>query len=111
MIRSPMNAPFIMRNYHLRFSVRLFFTLCVLALPISGFHQSNIVLAQSGRPVLFSAPDSTRGVVIESVTSKREPFSSVAAISFAEDNRTRIMLIAGNLKLAPGEDQSCYRRR
>ena len=77
--------------------------LCILALPASGFDHSNIVLAQSSRPVLFSAPDSTRGVVIDSVTSKREPFSPVAAISFAPDNRTRIMLIAGNLKLAPGE--------
>ena len=103
MIRSFTNAPFIMRNCHLRSSVRLFFTLCVLALPISGFDHSNIVLAQSSRPVLFSAPDSTRGIVIDSVTSKREPFSPIATIAFAADNRTRIMLMAGNLKLAAGE--------
>ncbi len=103
MLRSPMNAPFTIRNCHLRFSARFFFTLCVLALPLSGFDHSNSVFAQSSQPVLFSAPDSTRGVVIDSVTSKREPFSSVAAISFAADNRTRIMLFAGNLKLATGE--------
>ncbi len=59
---------------------------------------------QSNRPVLFSAPDSTRAIAIDSVTSKREPFSPNATISFAADNRTRLMLIAGNLKLAAGED-------
>ena len=59
--------------------------------------------AQSARPVLFSAADSTRAIVIESVTRNREPFSPTASISFGTDNRTRIMLIAGNLRLAPGE--------
>jgi uncharacterized protein GlcG (DUF336 family) len=80
--------------------------LCILALLSSGFESSNKVSAQTTqpiRPVLFSAPDSTRGIVIDSVTSKREPFSPVATISFAADNRTRIILIAGNLKLAQGE--------
>jgi len=59
--------------------------------------------AQNNRPVLFSAADSTRGIAVESVTRTREPFTPTASISFGTDNRTRIMLIAGNLRLAPGE--------
>jgi len=80
--------------------------LCILALLSPTFESWNTVSAQTtqpGPPVLFSAPDSTRGIVIDSVTSKREPFSPIATISFAADNRTRIILIAGNLKLAQGE--------
>lgn len=53
--------------------------------------------AQSNRPVLFSHSDSTRAIAVESVTSKREPFTVVPAVSFSADNRTRIMLFAGNL--------------
>jgi uncharacterized protein GlcG (DUF336 family) len=79
---------------------------CILALQPADFETINTVSAQTtspSHPVLFSAPDSTRGIVIDSVTSKREPFSPIATISFAADNRTRIMLIAGNLNLAAGE--------
>ncbi len=53
--------------------------------------------AQSNRPVLFSESDSTRAIAIESVTSKREPFSATPPVSFAADRRTRVMLFAGNL--------------
>lgn len=59
--------------------------------------------AQTPRPILFSVSDSTRGVVVESVTMKREPFSPTTSIAFSADNRTRIMLFAGSLQLAPGE--------
>jgi uncharacterized protein GlcG (DUF336 family) len=60
-------------------------------------------LAQTNRPVLFSDPDSTRGLVVESVTNTREPFSPIATVPFAADRRTRIMLVAGNLRLNSGE--------
>ncbi|MEK6280475.1 MAG: heme-binding protein [Acidobacteriota bacterium] len=76
------------------------FAFCILVL-LSA--QASAQSTQPSRPILFSAPDSTRGVVIDSVSSKREPFSTTAPISFAPDNVTRIMLIAGNLKLAQGE--------
>jgi uncharacterized protein GlcG (DUF336 family) len=89
------------RSYLRRHSVaRLMFALGILT-ALTGF--TGPALAQSNRPVLFSAPDSTRAIAIDSVTSKREPFSPTSAISFAADNRTRLMLIAGNLKLAAGE--------
>src|SRR5687767_15154291 len=54
-------------------------------------------------PVLFSDRHSTRAIAVESVAKTREPFSAVAAISFAADKKTRIMLFAGNLVLAPDE--------
>src|SRR6185436_1015631 len=63
----------------------------------------NTTSAQTNRPVLFSDPDSTRGLVVESVTNTREPFSPIATVPFGVDRRTRIMLIAGNLRLKPGE--------
>ena len=68
-----------------------------------NFRPGKIVSAQSSRPVLFSDAFSTRGVVVDSVTNKREPFSPTATVSFAADRCTRIMLMAGNLRLAPGE--------
>jgi uncharacterized protein GlcG (DUF336 family) len=54
--------------------------------------------AQSNRPVLFSHPDSTRALALESVTNKHEPFSSFATVSFTSDPRTRVMLFGGNLQ-------------
>ena len=68
-----------------------------------NFRPGKIVSAQSSRPVLFSDAFSTRGVVVDSVTNKREPFSPTATVSFAADRCTRIMLMAGNLRLAAGE--------
>jgi len=59
--------------------------------------------AQTTRPVLFSDPDSTRAIAVDSVTRKREPFSAIAEVAFGRDHNTRVMLFAGNLRLAPGE--------
>src|SRR5687767_1394430 len=73
----------------------------LLAPPSNPLRRS--AAGQASRPVLFSASDSTRGVVVESVTRMNEPFSPTSTISFSTDNRTRVMLFAGNLQLAPGE--------
>jgi uncharacterized protein GlcG (DUF336 family) len=59
--------------------------------------------AQSTRPVLFSDAESTRAIAVDSITRKREPFSAIAQVSFAQDGCTRVMLFAGNLRLASGE--------
>ena len=59
--------------------------------------------AQTPRPMLFSEQQSTRAIAVESVAKTREPFSAVARVPFAADNKTRIMLFAGNLRLAPNE--------
>ncbi|MGH9961729.1 MAG: hypothetical protein ACREBC_32140, partial [Pyrinomonadaceae bacterium] len=58
---------------------------------------------QSNQPVLFSDPNSTRAIAVDSVTHKREPFDAVVQVSFSADNKTRIMLFAGNLQLAADE--------
>jgi uncharacterized protein GlcG (DUF336 family) len=60
--------------------------------------------AQAPRPILFSHPDSTRALAVDSVTSTREPFSAFTPVAFSPDQRTRIMLLAGNLRLQDGED-------
>ena len=103
--RSFKNIPRSSAGWYCRAKSRFVFTLLVLTFLTlhSNLQSSSEALAQTGRPVLFSAPDSTRAIVIDSVTSKREPFSPVATIAFAADKRTRLMLIAGNLKLAQGE--------
>jgi uncharacterized protein GlcG (DUF336 family) len=66
--------------------------------------------AQAPRPVLYSRPDSTRAIAVDSVTSTREPFSVIAPVAFSTegstDHNTRLMLFAGNLRLQDGESFS-----
>lgn len=50
------------------------------------------------RPILISHADSTRAIAFDSVTRRREPFSTSAEISFSSDAATRIMLFALNLQ-------------
>ncbi|MBV8855949.1 MAG: heme-binding protein [Acidobacteria bacterium] len=60
--------------------------------------------AQSASPVLISQAGSTRAVAYESTTRVPEPFAPTAPVRFGPDERTRLMLFAMNLHLAPGED-------
>src|SRR6266700_4710430 len=78
---------------------------CLCALMVFGdFPRANHVSAQGGSaPVLVSEESSTRALAFDSVTRGREPFTSIAPISFASDNRTRVMLFAMNLGLQSGE--------
>ncbi|MFL6333569.1 MAG: heme-binding protein [Pyrinomonadaceae bacterium] len=62
--------------------------------------------AQSASPVLVSEAGSTRAVAYESTTRVPEPFAPNARVRFGSDERTRVMLFAMNLHLAPGEDAS-----
>ena len=59
--------------------------------------------AQTPRPVLYSRPDSTRAIAVDSVTSTREPFAVTTPVAFSTDRSTRVMLFAGNLRLQDGE--------
>ena len=103
--RSFLNGPDSMNKLRRRTTSLFVLVLCILTLLFAqnSLKSGNTTSAQNSRPVLFSDADSTRAVVIESVTNKREPFSPLATVSFAADKHTRIMLIAGNLRLAPGE--------
>ena len=74
---------------------RMIFFACLLAAVRAN--------AQQTSPVLISHEDSTRAIAFDSVTHRREPFTTTAQISFGSDSATRIMLFAMNLQLQPGE--------
>lgn len=54
--------------------------------------------------VLISEANSTRAIAFESVTFRKEPFNRSTPL--ATDGRTRVMVFALNLALAPNEDAS-----
>lgn len=54
--------------------------------------------------VIISEATSTRAIAFETVTFRKEPF--LRSTPFASDGRTRIMIFALNLALAPNEDAS-----
>jgi uncharacterized protein GlcG (DUF336 family) len=74
---------------------RMIFFACLLAAVDAS--------AQQTSPVLISHADSTRAIAFDSVTHRREPFTTTAQIRFGADSATRIMLFAMNLQLQPGE--------
>jgi len=76
----------------------MFFFACLLAAVEAN--------AQQTSPVLISQADSTRAIAFDSVTHRREPFTTTAPIAFSADSATRIMLFAMNLQLEPGETAS-----
>src|SRR2546423_15684530 len=102
--RSFMNGQDSMNQLRRRITSFFVFVLCMLTLLFAQNRPKsvNTASAQTSRPVLFSDADSTRAVVVESVTNKREPFSLLSTVPFAADHHTRIMPTAGNLPLAPG---------
>src|SRR5438552_2210634 len=55
--------------------------------------------AQTKRPTLISQDTSTRAIAVDSITQTREPFALNSAVSWGNDNRTRIMLFAMDLSL------------
>jgi len=63
-----------------------------------SFVNFNHAGAQSTRPTLISQADSTRAIAFDSVTRRREPFTTTAEINFGSDSATRIMLFAMNLQ-------------
>jgi uncharacterized protein GlcG (DUF336 family) len=77
---------------------RTIFFACLLAAVEANVQQIS--------PVLISQPDSTRAIALDSVTHRREPFTTSAQITFGADSATRIMLFAMNLQLQPGETAS-----
>lgn len=54
--------------------------------------------------VLVTEPDSQRAISLDSVLLLTDPFPVLNNLNFSLDGRTRIMLFATGLKLAPGED-------
>lgn len=62
--------------------------------------------AQSNKLTLISEETSTRAMAVDSVTRTREPFSPTTAVSWGNDNRTRVMLFVMSLTLQPNETAS-----
>ena len=60
----------------------------------------------SAAPLLLTQANSTRGIAVDSVTEKSEPFPLTERVAFGGDGRTRVMLFATNLTLLAGEDAS-----
>jgi hypothetical protein len=56
--------------------------------------------------VLLTETNSERAISLDSVLFLRDPFPILNTRNFSLDHRTRIMLFATGLKLAPGEDAS-----
>jgi glucose/arabinose dehydrogenase len=52
---------------------------------------------------ILTAQNTDRATAIDSVTWLRDPFALLNLHNFSSDQRTRIMLFAANLQLAPGE--------
>lgn len=57
----------------------------------------------SNVPVLFTDEGSNRALALDSVTFKRDPFSLDNPNNFSMDHHTRLMLLAANLDLQPGD--------
>src|SRR5215471_5152532 len=55
---------------------------------------------------LMTVGSSTRGVALESINLRSEPFAPTQPINFGTDNHTRVILFATNLGLGPGEGTS-----
>jgi choice-of-anchor B domain-containing protein len=77
---------------------------------VSGIEQGLFVLRPKTNfvttPQLLTEWNSTRAVALDSVTRTREPFAVNSSHNFSGDGRTRVMLFAANVNLAPGEPQT-----
>jgi hypothetical protein len=57
-------------------------------------------------PVIYTEQGSQRALALDSVHLLRDPFSLGNTHNFSSDHRTRIILLAGNIDLQPGESSS-----
>ncbi len=62
-------------------------------------------------PVLATEEGSDSAIALDSVTMMRDPFPLTDPFNLSPDSRTRIMLFATNLTLAPGENASSVTAR
>ena len=77
---------------------------------VSGIEQGLFMLRPRQIPVstpqLLTEWNSTRAIAVDSVTRMGEPFAVNSTRNFSTDGRTRVMLFASNVNLAPGEPQT-----
>jgi hypothetical protein len=89
---------------------RRFFALiaCVVGVIAAGGVYSVHGANPNKAPVLISESTSTRGIALESITLKAEPFSLTSSVNFGTDTRTRICIFAMNLELYAGESANAF---
>ena len=63
-------------------------------------------LLTPARPVLLTEPNSDKAVALDSVTFVRDSFPVATTQNFSGDQRTRVVLFARGVSLAPGETAS-----
>lgn len=81
------------------------FTTCFLVVLITSCAECVHPQTSPG-PTLLTQENSSRAVVLDSVTFVRDPLPVVARHHFSRDARTRITLFGTNLDLLPGETAS-----
>ena len=59
-------------------------------------------------PTLFTEPGTDRALAFDSVTMMRDPFPLNTPFNFSLDHRTRMILLASNADLLPGENSSAF---
>ncbi len=95
-----------MTKVFLRAHVRHWLQVCAVLFVVCCA-QRVIVEAQPAKPIIVSAPTSTRAVALDAVTFTPEPFSPKPdSFLYGSDKPTSIMLFVLNLSLKPGEDAS-----
>jgi probable HAF family extracellular repeat protein len=78
---------------------------CVGYLP-GSLSNSHAFLLTPTVPLLVTEPNSNKAIALDSVTLVRDPFPVVTTNNFSQDQRTRILLFARDVVLAPGETAS-----
>jgi hypothetical protein len=81
--------------------------LCCLLL-CAGALPALLAVAQTpvAAPLLIAEEGTDNAVAVEPVTRARDPFPVTQSLPFSADPRTRVMLIAQNVELLPGETAS-----
>src|SRR5436190_8360771 len=80
-------------------------SVCLIALLTGNINRRWTTWAAPA-PVLVTQPNSTRAIAVDAQTELSEPFALTARVPFGPDNRTRVMVFATNLTLAPGDTAS-----
>lgn len=57
----------------------------------------------SNSTLLLTEDNSNRALALDSITWVRDPFSLTGPYNFSQDQRTRVMLLAANIELMPGD--------
>jgi hypothetical protein len=69
-------------------------------------NEATLTVTAVPSPTLLTEENTDRAIAFDSVTMMRDPFPLNTAFNFSSDHRTRIILLASNAELLPGENSS-----